>query len=558
MKVNSSAVNNDEELDVCFEVKEIKTVINLKTGKEKKYYRLVLKTVDGEDIAEKELSSIDNIRLYEDFKYPDALLSERERKILKYQIQSKSLRIVPNKVYQCSAGLQKDEDGTNLILIGNELFSDRPIVAKYFYNSDYQLRYKKEVTDDNREDFVKRGLSSYISFWPEVSEVIFYGALYGVLKPYMYHLGLISGFIFFLVAPMGHLKTSMARLYFLWGTKEEKLKSTFVEYVQNQKIIKNIKSCIGMCYLLDDLHPAATTNDKKKESQRLDVISRTVTENDDCGHVVMTGESIYDYGTLSCLDRILQINLPKLESEKLERKKREIQKLDSDFMPEVVRYFQQKLMGNFDQVIKDIQLFLEDSNNVTCEEIDSSLRAATHAKYVMLTEYLFRKYCCDNDQNLSGYINLKKAIGNNIKIQQRMMNQQRKDVERDYVKDLYSILNNKVITFVTLEEDYSVDNERTCFFKNNKFYITPNVLRYAFCQYLKRTVNLQKIVKSFDVAGILEKSGKYYQKKFKGTWHYVISKPMIQLYLSESLADYEVKQENCDEDYIVPIINRKY
>lgn len=561
MEFNSTVVNDNEKLDVYFDVKEIKTIINLKTGQEKKSYRLILKTMAGDEIAEKEISDIDNIKLYEDFKYADALLSERDRKRLKHQIQLKSLQIEPTKVYQCSPGLQKDEDGANLIFVGDELFSDKPIVAKYSYDSDYKLRHKKEVTDDNREDFVKRGFHRYISFWPEVSEMIFYGALYGVLKPYMHHLGLISGFIFFLVAPMGHLKTSMARLYFLWGTKEENLKSTFVAYVQNQKLIKNIKNCIGMCYLLDDLHPVATTNDKKKESQRLDVISRTVTESDDCGHVVMTGESIYDYGTLSCLDRILQVNIPKLGSGELERKKREIQKLDPDFMPEVVRYFQKTLIENYEQVMGDIQSFLENGNNDICENTDSSLRAATHAKYIMLTEFLFRKYCCDSSKELSGYDNLKQTVETNLNNQQNIMNQQRKDVERDYIKDLYSILTSKdkFVFFVTLEEQYSVENEKHCFYKGHNLYFTSKALRYCFCQYLNRTVDLQKIVKSFDAAGILERSGNYYQKKFKGTWHYVISKPMLELYLNKSSASNEVKViEITNEDWKILPITRKH
>ena len=46
---------------------------------------------------------------------------------------------------------------------------------------------------------------------PKVTVVLFYAALLGAIKPLLNHLSVITDFIIGVVAPSGHLKTSLTR-----------------------------------------------------------------------------------------------------------------------------------------------------------------------------------------------------------------------------------------------------------------------------------------------------------------------------------------------------------
>ncbi len=438
-------------------------------------------------------------------------------------------------MYECVQGIQTIKNN-HILLWGDEIYADCNPVDKIVCNEKIRFRRKKGLQDCQREIFIQEELPKFLNFWEGISELIFYGAMYGCLKPFLHELGMNSGFIVMLVGPMGHLKTSIAQKFFLWGTRKDEMKSTFSDYVRNSEILEKINRHIGACYLIDDLHPVATINDRQKQIQRLDVIARRITENDNCAHVVTTGESTYEYGTLSCLDRIMLINIPKQDSDGLKEKKQLLKKLDNDFMPEIARYFENKLMTNYNDVLEDVSNFLEGSAGIDILKDENwTLRTSAHARYILLTQFLFRKYCCNDSKEVSGYDSLLKAIARNVELQEQSMCRKRDDDQRDYAYVLYKILSEqtekRIVHIAFGQNDYMVNDPSTCFFKNGQFYFTSESLSTCFAKYIGKPICLKKAIKALYEAGVLVTYERYYQKKLNGINHYVISKWMLDLYV---------------------------
>ena len=94
------------------------------------------------------------------------------------------------------------------------------------------------ITPDNKDDTIKitatskleikpektknlQAIKNCINFMPGVTELLFYAALLGAVKPLLNFLGVITDFIIAIIAPSGHLKTTLTRLYALWLVQRE-------------------------------------------------------------------------------------------------------------------------------------------------------------------------------------------------------------------------------------------------------------------------------------------------------------------------------------------------
>ena len=108
---------------------------------------------------------------------------------------------------------------------------------------------------------LKERISTYINFMPKVTVVLFYAALLGAIKPLLNHLSVISDFIIGIVAPSGHLKTSLTRLYTKWLVDEDELEISFDESIRSDVLQKRIEQAAGQNFLIDDLHKKSSTYD---------------------------------------------------------------------------------------------------------------------------------------------------------------------------------------------------------------------------------------------------------------------------------------------------------
>lgn len=108
----------------------------------------------------------------------------------------------------------------------------------------------------------------------------------------MIETGNIPGFVTALIAPSGHLKTTLARIYTQWTVTTSNLETLFDDRISNDKLTKNIYLAVGLNYLIDDYHKKNREYDKRKYRDRLDAVTRIASENKMAAMIFITAESI--------------------------------------------------------------------------------------------------------------------------------------------------------------------------------------------------------------------------------------------------------------------------
>lgn len=518
-------------------IPSVEEVIVLKKGKNQNDERLYVVKLLEPGVKDYGIRKVDNLReikYFEDFRCPCALLSKEERRYHLEKLQEDATRNCKEEkvVLDSVSGFVKVENNT-MQIFGDEVIKPPNAPDIQLWNPLYRVRKKMVSTEGELDNFIKEQRPLYLSFWPGVSEPLFYIALHCITKLFLVEMKEDSGFLPLLVGPPGHLKTTMAKKYCLWNEDINVQSITFQSHYRNSKLEVIIESFAGSNFLGDDLHSIASDYGRKKQADRLDEFARMATNGKSCAGIVITGESVVDVGIFSCLDRIVQIRIPKLSSSELKEKKLKLEKLDEDFMPEMARYYATQLLNNYDEVIVDIRNFLDENKESAFKDTDGTLRVARHVMYIKLTEYLFRKYCCHGLAALSGTKELNKALTKNRKMQEDELNKIRDEQEHDYVQDLYNILNEHTQKYIKAEVDsdlYDKNNSGSCFFKDNCWYLTRQAMQKCFVNYLNRTVKLSLVVNQLKENGILVQGNSSDCKKFAGKYHYVISADMLRVY----------------------------
>ncbi len=152
-------------------------------------------------------------------------------------------------------------------------------------------------------------------------------------------------------------------------------------------------------------------------------------------------------------------------------------------------------------------------------------------KYIQMTEFLYRKYFCDRNTNMSCKNDLDKALEEQAKIQERELLEQEAEMEEDYVVVFNVMIENKEIELVTERNLYYPGSDSALVY-NNKIYITGIVLQKVFSGHYKWVIPGKVITDAFHNAGILEEDTDARTKKFNGIRHYVVSIDMLKLYVS--------------------------
>lgn len=521
---NGLLVDGELVADFCPEVVEIRKYLYLKTNKEKKMFRVKILKKDGTETEIREIEKLDTISYFEMWNVPDIDLSTRQKKILIYKMQLDAASVETKRILVVGQGMYCYEDNC-IYQFGNNLFLCGSL-------AEYEIKCQKQFPLLQHGNEPCKDARKYINAFPGVSEPLFYGALFAVLKPIVCEMGYAPDFAIALVGPSGHLKTTLARLYGEWGIKREEQEASFRDFRRMKDILKMVDEIPGQNFLVDDLHESHNSYAKEKQSEWLDIIIRHIGQQQNCANVIIMGESLEKMGIFSCKDRILQIRISKMDSDSLKEKKLALNGLARGDMASIAQEFLGKIMCSYDEVRSLIKDFFAEHDFV--EDVNYDTRTYRHGLFIKLTEQLFRKYMCHGLERESGKEALENALKRNYDIQQKeLMWERKKDSGNDYVADVDVMLNAKdkylkAISFITQYQNCN-DNE-SFYVSAGKVCITRSALQNGMMKFYRRAISVKEIVDALHNAGILEEDSNTRTKKFNGLRHYIISLEMLENY----------------------------
>lgn len=521
----------DNSYDIGFIPKVLEVILEKDLsngGSIKKKYKITVETSSKEQKDPVFVGSLHNVDWFGLFNCPDAHLGSQQRNMLEYEMQTGAGKAPVKEVLLCGQGLQFYDSNTPVFVLGDRILtSSKELPDICHIKQEYPLKCGKDYKD---KYLYNKEAERYIQLVPSVTPVLFYGSLLGVLKPILASLNENADFIITVTGSKGHLKTSLVTLYALWlDTDIQKI--DFMSSSKMQYIKDKISMLAGQNLLLDDLHDTTSSYKKNRMKDRLDTVTRIISNNINNTNVFVTGESIKDMAIVSTRDRMLEISMPKMDGKQLDLLKTNKDKLSGSFMAGLAVSFVTELIKKYDEVIMDIKKFLSLYKPLEC--LDGSTRIPSHIKYIQMTEFLYRKYFCDGDKNLSCKNDLDKTLEEQAKIQEKELLEQEAETAEDYVVVFNDIIENEEINLKTEKNLYYPGLDSALVY-NNRIYITGMALQKAFSNHYKRVILQRVITNALHNAGILEEETDARTRKFGGIRHYVISIDMLKLYIENN------------------------
>lgn len=520
---------NEFLLHANISVSEKRTVYNsdMKFGNVE--YRIYAEYTDGRPSTSKWFYDLKKIELW-DFEINDSLLAKEKKNLIQFKLRHEAERVKNQIIVNVYSGLYSIQ-GTQVYVVGDQVFTtSTSALSDIVYKTHFKIS-TIEYTKQKEYEMCQR----YINLIPGVSEMLFYGALYAIVKPFVECLDINAGFVIGLVGPPGHLKTTLVRNYALWLTIKEMQEIGFYFSKKNQLLLDEIDILSGQNYLLDDLRRVESRVENIRQQQRLDIISRHVNMMKGCANVFVTGESLSDMGIFSCIDRVLQIRIPRMNDVEILKLKNNLSGLDMNFMSSLALQFAKILMSNFETVIDDIEKYYNENSIVDEARNGCAIRTHRYAMFLRLTEFLFKKYYVTNR---NGSLNeddvLGIAIETQCNIQQiELQNLCNNESAPDYIADIFLAINKgEKIKTLNNPNNY-VNYEKSCLVNNGRIYITSAALKNLLFILYGRFVDLKLVIKRLHEEGILEEeaNSRGYQKNYCKKKHYVISVDFLVAYM---------------------------
>ena len=516
---------------------------NLNTGEETDEYTVVTKDIYGSTTSSR-VSDFLKIDWYRDFGIIDIELSRKGKRILAAKLQREARNLAEEYCHEeivASPGFYI-KDGVPIMIMGNQAMLPTKEEGKFTVISSSASLMKHIDSMD-----LKQEISNYINFMPKVTVVLFYAALLGAIKPLLNHLAVKTDFIIGIVAPSGHLKTSLTRLYTKWLVDEDELEISFDDSIRSDILQKRIKQAAGQNFLIDDLHKKSSIYDQNRYKERLDKAVRTVSKVGNSALIFITAESLKGSTIFSSHDRILQIKIPRMDSEELSIYKMSMADISHSYMAEIAVRFVQVLLDNYQDVRETVEqyignnIFYNKSKFEMPEWCKGSTRVGNQVRVLYLVEDLFCQYMCENDSKLSGRIQLHEALEETGKIQVKQLERLSSlEKEEDILLMLYQIIeegtNCKDIHIVMTESQYSSGDKNMALLKDGCFNIKGDDLINVLMKRVGRPVSLKKVSDQLHKEGILDEDSDKRTKKVASRRHYVINIAMLENYCRFSKA----------------------
>lgn len=478
-------------------------------------YQVVVTKCDGTETKPVYIGNLHRIPFFELFGCLCAGLTDSQLDLLELKLQLEATNL-SNTLLVSEQGLHYYTDQVFLVW-GQHVISSGDLGCHVSVENDFTISVEAEADRSHLLNMAQE----FINFMPGVTEPLWYAALAGAMKPIYSALGYDIEFVTALIGPSGYLKTSMVKLYALWGNTPGTQFSTFRSTKRVNNIITSIDGQIGQNYLLDDIHEAYTPNSKAKLKEWLDIIVRHVGEVENCANIFVTSESSKNLGIFSSKDRLLQIYVRPEACEPLLVLKPKINKLSRNKPVTIVYGFLQAVMYNFSAVERDIIHFFEDDSIIFDSDLDQDTRIDHHGLVLRLTKLIFRKYFCGGSSSISGKEGLEAALRQNASIQREEL-KDLKDAERpiDYTQLLYEIVHEQPDYYHFFKaEDYNPLANAGYTAMKHYMLTTRTALALAFQKKTRRVINMNDAVKEFNMLGLLDHDKRASTKKYMGIRH---------------------------------------
>lgn len=485
-------------------------------------YIIKIRDIYGNYGKETSLKSLHNIDYFELFGCPDCMLSKNDRSLLESKLQHECAEAEPEIIHIYTPGLHHHPDGTPVFVLGNYMISPDGIkVIPCSVQNPFRLRMSPDVSLE--ADLLAKEAQKYITLFPGVSEIIFYGSLLAVIKPFLAEMHISLDFILTIIGRSGSLKTSMARNFALWLDHTEDQETNFQSGTRTTAVFSSIAAMSGLNFLMDDLHDVYGSQAKDSLKNRLDKLTREICLHPGYANVIITGESIKNMAMFSAYDRMFQVTIPKMSTDDFKNLKHRMNTLSDSLMPRLAVFFLHRLIADYENIQKTIQDYLNNYQPIGFE--DPTVRISSHIKFLRLAEYLYRTYICNSSHELSYKTPFENALKENALIQQKaLLIKIRCEEDINYIKAFYECLTqkDKYIVVATSMADY-VPSTNTCLLDNDRIFITRTALINSLSEYLEIPIKPRTIINELRDAGLLDTdSSASFTKKKKNVRHYVI------------------------------------
>lgn len=512
--------------DFCPEITAVEEIYAV-DGSRVVSYEVTVTDKSGKKGEPRMVPDITRIDWFKDFGICDIYMGKRDKKILAYKLQQEAL-VCKNrrkKIY-ISPGFHMVE-GMPVVAMGNRIISHSNMSGDITIISASKFEMKTGEID------CLQMAENCINFMPGVTVLLFYAALLGAIKPLLDSFGVIMDFIIAVVAPSGHLKSTLTRLYALWLVQREAQEISFSDTIRNDRLQGKIEECAAQNFLIDDYHTAPKAYTQNKYRDRLDQATRIVSGSRNSANIFVTSESFKDSSIFSAADRMLQIRISRMADDELSRYKDKLSKIPEYAMPMIAVHFLQKLLNSFEQVKKEVADYLNDFKQPAwCK---GSTRIGNQCRVLLLVEHLFCKHVCHMDAGISANSELTRALQQQGERQLKYLDSLRqKDEECNILLVLDEIIKEGTkstdIKISLVRSQYSDQTGDQAFLNGNYFYITGNALQACLMNHIGYPVSLRKVSDELHDAGVLVEDIDKRSKKFMSRRHYVIAVDALDRY----------------------------
>ena len=519
--VESQGLKYEDEVVASFCPKVCSIVKNIDVDKHETFnYTIEVLDQHGMSLGKGTFNHLEKIDWVQEFGVFDPYLKQ---KMLdnKLRLEARNFQDVHIR-YVLPPGVHLVE-GQHIMIIGKHVIRPEGFPPNIMIEStsEYELRSVKEDMNTNLQKRIKE----YILFEPQISVLLFFGSMYGSIKPILMDMGVNCDMLIALVAPSGHLKTTLVRQYSLWLKNGNLQEISFMDTVRSDCLISKISDLVGLNFLIDDYHKSSSTYTNKKYDERLNVATRAISSVTASAGVIVTAEALKDSRNIlfSSHDRIFKIQLPLQSKEKLSEVKKKISMLpQNDFLGNVVLDFGKALINDYDSVSDFVNEFMKKE---LPSWIDENTRTGNQYRVISLVKNLFMKYLNIQDEEID-----RKFTSCLEKTCEKQIAELCKRRNMEHEADVFQLLMLLVEQGSQCKEVYvkyvasSYEAERTdnVLILNKKLYIKRSTLQLYITKKLNYSVSIKKYIDKLNDAGVLEKDSDKRSKKYHGYRHYVI------------------------------------
>lgn len=535
---NNTGFYYEDEFVATFRVilvaQEECTMLSSISKDEKRFNRFVIKAelANGSFTKEKELNSVNTIKSYNDL-WPeciDADLTSKQLRLIRLDIQLQLGKNIVKRALIKNSGLYTFTDN-KVAIIGNKMVwfkaqnrDNTGFDLVELYDNDVRLNVYEQAKTCEINNWVDR----MVRLQPDITPVMFYWSMLGILKPFIVKAGIPVNFILNIYGKSGSMKSSIAQCYspsiMNYHGKEVQV-AGFHSRNSKKDIVKMVASNTMGNVRIDDMHYCCQKYQRDQQEAILDAIISEVDINNDSANVVITSEELV--GIWSRQDRELQLHMKSIEN----LEEFAVLQKNTWVIPTIQHVFLTNIMKNYDQVISTIKEVNDEFYFNLAHKGSINFRAERYASIILLTEKVFSIVMnCTSFSDLLGNV-----VNKVITEQYEHMNSIDK-VERimDYVPEIYNMLEGNYILICTQSNNYS-PYEYEAYAEHNKLYITYNALKYGMKKYLKvreDQISMKKIIADLENSQVLEQDiGDARTKKKFGIRHYVINRQLMIQYI---------------------------